>query len=77
MLNKSGICNLPWEDNLIFLVLGLGQIVATLLILRVAKLFKIVNFPDLTKDTARKVRKCFNKDGWFIILCQIILKFFC
>ncbi|XP_023336563.1 UDP-N-acetylglucosamine/UDP-glucose/GDP-mannose transporter [Eurytemora carolleeae] len=38
-----------------FQVLGLGQIIATIIILKVGKLLQIVNFPDLTKDTARKI----------------------
>ena len=36
-------------------MLGLGQIVATIVILQLAKTAKIVSFPDLSRDTARKV----------------------
>lgn len=38
-----------------FQVLGLGQIVATILVLHFGKLFKIISFPDLSRDTLRKV----------------------
>ncbi len=40
----------------LFLVLGLGQIVATLIILKVGKLLRIVKYPDLGADTFKKVR---------------------
>jgi hypothetical protein len=35
--------------------LGLGQIIATVLFLFVAKKLRIVSFPDLARDTFRKV----------------------
>lgn len=38
-----------------FQVLGLGQMVATLLILRVGKFLKIVKYPDLGADTFKKI----------------------
>jgi hypothetical protein len=37
--------------------LGLGQMIATVLFLFVAKKMRIVSFPDLARDTFRKV--CF------------------
>jgi len=38
-----------------FQVLGLGQIVATLIILKIGKLSKIIDFPDLSQDTFKKI----------------------
>lgn len=38
-----------------FQVLGLGQIVATIVILKVGKVFKIVQYPDLGSDTFKKI----------------------
>merc|ERR1719430_2734480 len=38
-----------------FQVLGLGQMVATVVILALAKFFQVVSFPDLGKDTLRKI----------------------
>jgi len=38
-----------------FQVLGLGQILATIIILRLGKLFNVISFPNLTKDTFRKI----------------------
>lgn len=38
-----------------FQVLGLGQIVATILVLQVGKTCKIIKFPDLSRDTARRI----------------------
>jgi len=38
-----------------FQVLGLGQIVATILVLQIGKTFKIISFPELSRDTVRKI----------------------
>jgi len=38
-----------------FQVLGLGQIAATIVILWLGKLFKLISFPDLSSDTLRKI----------------------
>lgn len=38
-----------------FQVLGLGQIIATILVLQIGKTFKIISFPELSRDTARKI----------------------
>jgi len=38
-----------------FQVLGIGQMIATIVILFLAKFFKVVSFPDLGKDTLRKI----------------------
>ena len=38
-----------------FQVLGLGQMLATVIILFLAKFFKMVSFPDVGKDTLRKI----------------------
>ena len=38
-----------------FQVLGIGQMIATVIILNVGRLLKIIQFPDLTSDTFRKI----------------------
>jgi len=38
-----------------FQVLGIGQMVATVVILALAKFFQVVSFPDLGRDTLRKI----------------------
>ena len=38
-----------------FQVLGLGQMLATVTILFLAKFFKMVSFPDVGKETLRKI----------------------
>ena len=38
-----------------FQVLGIGQMIATVIILNIGRLFKIIQFPDLTSDTFRKI----------------------
>eukprot|EP00088_Acartia_fossae_P058621 TRINITY_DN6883_c1_g1_i1.p1 TRINITY_DN6883_c1_g1~~TRINITY_DN6883_c1_g1_i1.p1 ORF type:complete len:334 (+),score=15.45 TRINITY_DN6883_c1_g1_i1:125-1126(+) len=38
-----------------FQVLALGQIVATILVLQIGKLTKLITFPDLSRDTVRKI----------------------
>jgi solute carrier family 35 protein len=38
-----------------FMVLGLGQVVATILILGIGKMLKIVSFPGLARDTFWRV----------------------
>ncbi|GFS15785.1 UDP-sugar transporter UST74c [Elysia marginata] len=38
-----------------FQVLGLGQIVASVLVLYAAKLTRIITYPDMSMDTVRKV----------------------
>ena len=49
-------------------VLGLGQIVATILVLHFGKLFKIISFPDLSRDTLRKVIYFIVKSGNIAVL---------
>ena len=38
-----------------FQVLGIGQMVATVIILNVGRMLRIIQFPDLTSDTFRKI----------------------
>lgn len=38
-----------------FQVLGLGQMLATIIILYLAKFFEVVSYPDMGKDTLRKI----------------------
>jgi len=38
-----------------FQVLGIGQMIATVIILNVGRLLRIIQFPDLTSDTFRKI----------------------
>merc|ERR1719500_2082366 len=38
-----------------FQVLGIGQMIATVMILNVGRLLRIIQFPDLTSDTFRKI----------------------
>ena len=38
-----------------FQVLGIGQMIATVVILNLARAFKIINFPGLSTDTFRKI----------------------
>merc|ERR1719225_664153 len=40
---------------LIFQILGLGQMVATIVVLSIGKWSKIITFPSLSKDTLRKI----------------------
>ena len=42
-------------EYIFLLVLGIGQMLATLLILSVGKSLKIITFPDLSTETFRKI----------------------
>ena len=42
-------------SSISFQVLGLGQMIATMIVLFVGKSIKIISFPDLSRDTLKKI----------------------
>lgn len=52
VVNKSVLTNYHFPS---FQVVGIGQMVATVIILRIGKLLKIISFPDLSTETFRKI----------------------
>ena len=52
VVNKRVLTNYHFPS---FQVLGIGQMVATVLILNVGKMLRIISFPELSTDTFRKI----------------------
>ena len=52
VINKTVLTKYQFPS---FQVLGIGQMVATVIILNVGRLLRIIQFPDLTSDTFRKI----------------------
>ena len=52
VINKTVLTKYQFPS---FQVLGIGQMIATVIILNVGRLLKIIQFPDLTSDTFRKI----------------------
>jgi len=52
VVNKRVLTNYHFPS---FQVLGIGQMIATILILNIGKALKVINYPDLSTETFRKI----------------------